>query len=51
MIDERIKNKRNLLAHGGVVTKEVALSLRESIIGDRNRPGILCWLVECMEAV
>jgi len=49
MIDEQIKDKRNLLAHGGAVTKEVALSLRENIIGDRNRPGILCWLVEHFE--
>ena len=49
MIDEQIKDKRNVLAHGGSVTREVALLLRECIIGDRNRPGILCWLVECME--
>jgi len=51
MIDEQIKDKRNLLAHGGAVTKEVASSLRENIIGDRNRPGILCWLVEHFEPV
>lgn len=49
MIDEKIKEKRNLLAHGGAVTKEIASSLRESIIGDRNKPGILCWLVEYIE--
>ena len=46
MIAENIKDKRNLLAHGGAITGEIASSLRESIIGDRNKPGILCWLVE-----
>jgi hypothetical protein len=51
MINEQIKDKRNLLAHGGAVTKEVASSLRENIIGDRNRPGILRWLVEHFEPV
>ena len=50
MIDEKIKDKRNLLAHGDAVTSEVASSLRENIIGDRNRPGILCWLVEHVES-
>ncbi len=49
MIAENIKDKRNLLAHGSAITGEIASSLRESIIGDRNKPGILCWLVEHVE--
>ena len=49
MIDENIKDKRNLLAHGDAVTSEAATSLRESIIGDRNNPGILCWLAEYLD--
>lgn len=49
MIDENIQAKRNLLAHGDAVTSEVASSLRESIIGTRNNPGILCWLTEYLD--
>jgi hypothetical protein len=49
MIDEKIKDKRNLLAHGGAVTQEIAFSLHESIIGDRHSSGILCWLVEHLD--
>ena len=46
MTAEHIKEKRNALAHGGTIGREVAASLRESIIGDRSRPGVLCWIVE-----
>src|SRR5207248_7684583 len=46
MVDEAIIIKRNLLAHGGAVTGEIAASLRRSIIGDRIKPGVLCWLAE-----
>lgn len=49
MIDENIKDKRNLLAHGGAVTREIATSLYENIIGDRKKPGILYWLAENLQ--
>jgi len=49
MLDENIKDKRNLLAHGGAVTAEIASSLRDSIIGDLNKPGVLCWLAIYVE--
>ena len=51
MLSTRLTDKRNLLAHGGAVPSEIARSLREIIIGDRNRQGILCWLAECVDAV
>jgi hypothetical protein len=49
MVEHDIKDKRNQLAHGGAISREIASSLRESVIGDRNKPGILCWLAEYME--
>ncbi len=49
MLDENIKDKRNLLAHGGAVTTEIASALRDTIIGDLDKRGILCWLVEHVE--
>lgn len=51
IIHENIQEKRNTLAHGGIVTREDATQLRESIIGDRGNPGILCWLVEHVSTV
>ncbi len=49
MLDENIKDKRNLLAHGGAVTTEIASALRDTIIGDLDKRGILCWLAEHIE--
>lgn len=46
MANEAIKEKRNAIAHGGVITCQLAQELRESIIGGRSKPGILCWIVE-----
>ncbi len=43
---ERVKDKRNQLAHGKAITRETARVLREVVIGDRNKPGVLCWLAE-----
>jgi hypothetical protein len=48
MVEHAIKDKRNQLAHGGAITREIASSLRESVIGDRKKTGILCWLAENM---
>lgn len=49
MNTDQIKEKRNTLAHGNAIPKEVASVLRESVIGTRYKPGILCWLAECVE--
>jgi hypothetical protein len=49
MFAKKIKDKRNLLAHGEAITQQTASSLRENIIGNRTKPGILCWLVEHMK--
>lgn len=51
IMNENIKDKRNVLAHGGTVTRDDAAQLRESIIEDRSNPGILCWLVEHISTV
>ncbi len=50
MLDEQMREKRNLLAHGETISKEIANTLRDCIIGDRHHAGILCWLVEHVDA-
>ena len=49
MVTDQLKEKRNMLAHGEAISKEVALNLRESVIGTRYKPGILCWLAEHLD--
>lgn len=46
MLTEQMREKRNLLAHGEAISREVATSLRDCVIGDRRHTGILCWLAE-----
>jgi hypothetical protein len=48
---EQVLKYRNLLAHGGIVNRDIAASLRESIIGDKYTRGILCWLVDHVDPV
>jgi len=48
---ERVDKYRNLLAHGDPVSREIAQSLRNSILGKKNQPGILPWLAEHLEPV
>ena len=51
IVSGKVKEKRNTLAHGGAITKDMAQALREIVIGDRNTPGVLCWLAEHLDAV
>jgi hypothetical protein len=47
MHDKRIGKIRNDIAHGSkIISKSLASDLRHWIIGDRDNPGILCWLAE-----
>lgn len=47
MSREKIHDKRNKLAHGEAISKELAASLREIVIGNMDQPGgILRWLAE-----
>jgi len=46
MNQESVSSKRNKLAHGEAISKEVAASLRDIVIGNMNQPGILRWLAE-----
>jgi hypothetical protein len=48
---EQVYKYRNLLAHGGIVNRDIASALRDSIIGDKHTPGVLCWLVEHIDPV
>ena len=48
---EQMLTYRNLLAHGGIVNRDIASTLRDSIIGDKHTPGVLCWLVEHIDSV
>ncbi|MEO7018771.1 MAG: hypothetical protein ABI234_01300, partial [Ktedonobacteraceae bacterium] len=50
MCQENIRQKRNLLAHGGTITKETATSLHDIVVGkDSANPGILRWLAEHLD--
>jgi hypothetical protein len=49
MIQEKVVDNRNALAHGGPISEDVAIKLRDSIIGKLNQPGILCWMAEHLE--
>ena len=46
MSREKIHDKRNRLAHGEAISKDLAAFLREIVIGTMNQPGILRWLAE-----
>ena len=46
---EDISKKRNMLAHGEAITKEITTALRECIISDLSHPGMLCCLAEHIE--
>jgi hypothetical protein len=50
MVNGKLKDKRNELAHGNAIPHETALALRELVLGkNRSQPGILCWLAESLE--
>lgn len=50
MVSGNIKDKRNQLAHGNAIPYEIAVTLREVVLGkNRSQPGILCWLTESLE--
>lgn len=49
MADEDVKEKRNQLAHGNPVPRDLAQSLRDTIIGKRDQPGVLYWLAENLQ--
>ncbi len=51
LIAERVKEYRNQLAHGDPIAKQDAQFLRESILGNRNQPGILYCLAEHLQPV
>lgn len=46
---EGVKAKRNQLAHGVAITREVAQALRTVIVGDINKPGVLIWLARNLD--
>ena len=50
MLDSRIYQQRNELAHGEPITKEAASAIRDCVIGDSDQPGILCWLAKQVDA-
>ena len=47
--DDGVANKRNLLAHGSIISQDIAQSLRNSIIGIKGAQGFLTWLVENLD--
>ena len=49
MVREKVRENRNLLAHGGIVNEQIATALRDSILGDKNNPGLLHWLIRNLE--
>jgi hypothetical protein len=49
LIDGRIRDQRNRLAHGEATTQPEAEAIRTLLIGTRSRPGVLCWLAEHLD--
>jgi hypothetical protein len=49
MSQEKIHEKRNKLAHGEAITKELAADLHKLVIGTMNKPGILRTLAELVD--
>jgi hypothetical protein len=49
MLTEKIREKRNALAHGETLSKATALALHEFVLGDREKIGILPWLTRHVE--
>ena len=49
IITEGITARRNKLAHGEAVSQADARALRDTIIGTKEKPGILLWLAEHLE--
>jgi hypothetical protein len=47
--DDGVADKRNLLAHGSVISQSIAQSLRDGIIGNKGALGFLTWLVENLD--
>ncbi|MEP7190958.1 MAG: hypothetical protein ABI901_17350, partial [Roseiflexaceae bacterium] len=42
----QVGQHRNTLAHSNAASREMAQVVRATIIGDRRRPGVLCWIAE-----
>jgi hypothetical protein len=49
LVSEQVLPKRNGLAHGAAVPGSAADALRTTIVGSRNREGLLCWIAEHLE--
>src|SRR5947209_3422212 len=49
MVDGHVSHNRNELAHAGPISEKIAQQLRDTIIGCRDKVGILYRLVECLE--
>jgi hypothetical protein len=47
--DDGVARNRNLLAHGGVISQDIAQALRDGIIGRKGAQGFLVWLVENLD--
>lgn len=51
MSQAKIHDKRNRLAHGEAISKELATDLHEIVIGNMHKPGILRTLAELVDPV
>ncbi len=52
IVNERVVEHRNLLAHGEPVAQDIAKALRSAITGEGGQqPGILCWLSSHLDPV
>jgi len=51
MSQAKIHDKRNRLAHGEAISKELATDLHELVIGNMDKPGILRTLAELVDPV
>jgi hypothetical protein len=49
IVDAKLKEKRNHLAHGEATPRTEAQAIRGLLIGSRGDPGVLCWLAEHLD--
>ncbi len=51
LVEAQVGKHRNTLAHSNAASREMAQVVRATIIGDRRRPGVLCWVAEHLRPI
>lgn len=46
LVNEKVADHRNAVAHNNPISREIAQQLHDAIIGKGGKPGILRWMAE-----